>query len=58
MKKIALLVFVAFLGTAVFAQDEEPAPKKHDATWHRVVLVNFKPGKRTPFYFCWEQMKP
>ena len=45
MKKIALLVFVAFLGTSVFAQDEEPAPKKHDATWHRVVLVNFKPGK-------------
>lgn len=45
MKKITLLLFVAFLGTAVFAQDEEPVPKKHDATWHRVVLVDFKPGK-------------
>lgn len=36
---------IAFIGTAVFAQDEKPAPKKHDATWHRVVLVEFKPGK-------------
>ena len=45
MKKLVLLAFVAFLGTALFAQSEEPAPKKHDATWHTVVLVNFKPGK-------------
>ena len=45
MKKLVIIVFVAFLGTALFAQSEEPAPKKHDATWHRAVLVDFKPGK-------------
>lgn len=45
MKKIAIIVFVAFLGTAVFAQEEEVKAKKHDATWHRVVLVDFKSGK-------------
>ena len=45
MKKIAFIVFIACIGTAVFAQDEDPEPKKFDATWHRLVLVDFKPGK-------------
>lgn len=47
MKKFTLFAFVVFLGTSVFAQDEEPAPKKHDATWHRVVMIDLKPGKAT-----------
>lgn len=45
MKKVALFVFVVFMSTALFAQSEEPAPKKHDATWHQVVHVKFKAGK-------------
>jgi len=45
MKKMALLAITAVLCSTLFAQNEEPSPKKHDATWHRVVFVNFKAGK-------------
>lgn len=45
MKKLSIFAFVIFLGTALIAQSEEPSPKKHDATWHQVVFINFKQGK-------------
>ena len=45
MKRLSLLVVTAVIGAALFAHTEEPTPKKHDASWHQVVLVNFKEGK-------------
>lgn len=45
MKKIAFIVAAAFMATTIFAQSEEPAPKKHNASWHTLVFVDFKPGK-------------
>ena len=45
MKKLTILVLVLFIGTAMYAQSEDPTPKKHDATWHQVVLISFKAGK-------------
>ena len=45
MKKLALIAIAGLISSAVFAQTEEPKPSKYDATWHRLVLVDFKPGK-------------
>jgi hypothetical protein len=45
MKKITLLLAIAFTGTILFAQSDEPAPKKHEGTWHTLVFIDFKAGK-------------
>lgn len=48
MKRISLLFVLAiFLVTGVLAQEEIKAIKYKDVTWHRVVMVNYKPGKIT-----------
>ena len=45
MKKLALIVIAGLITCGVFAQSDDPAPSKHDVTWHRLVVVDFKPGK-------------
>jgi len=45
MKRIALFSLTAIFSLSLMGQMEEPEPTKHDATWHSLVLVDFKPGK-------------
>ena len=46
MKKLSLLLVLALIATsAVWAQNEVKPAKFENVTWHRVVLVDFKPGK-------------
>jgi len=46
MKKLCLLIVMLFLGsTIVFAQEVVKPEKYVNVTWHRVELVNFKPGQ-------------
>lgn len=46
MKKLSLLLIVLFLGSSVVFAQEDVKPVKHEnVTWHRIVLVNYKPGQ-------------
>jgi hypothetical protein len=46
MKKLSLLLVVMLLVTSgVFAQEEIKPTKYENVTWHRIVMVNFKPGQ-------------
>jgi len=46
MKKLSLLLVVMLLVTSgVFAQEELKPAKYENVTWHRIVLVDFKPGQ-------------
>lgn len=46
MKKLSVLLVVLFLGSSVVFAQEDVKPVKHEnVTWHRIVLVNYKPGQ-------------
>lgn len=46
MKKIALLIVVLFIGVVLYAQADGPKPEKYsDVVWHKVSVVDYKPGK-------------
>lgn len=46
MKKIALLILVLFMGLVLYAQADGPKPEKYsDVVWHKVSVVDYKPGK-------------
>ena len=46
MKKLTFFALMLILGTAIYAQSEEPKPEKHsDITWHTITVVDYKPGK-------------
>ncbi len=46
MKKISLLLFVMlFIASGAIAQEEMKPTKYENVSWHKVVLVDYKPGK-------------
>jgi len=46
MKKgLLLLGMMLYLASGIMAQDEVKPSKYENVTWHRVVLIDFKPGK-------------
>ena len=46
MKKIAFLILVLFMGAILYAQADGPKPEKYsNVTWHKVSVVDYKPGK-------------
>ncbi len=46
MKKgLLILAVMFFIASGIMAQEELKPVKHENVTWHRVVLVNFKPGK-------------
>ena len=48
MKKLSLPLVVMLLVTSgVFAQEEVKPAKYENVTWHRVVMVDYKPGENT-----------
>jgi len=48
MKKLSLLLVVMFLvASGVCAQDEVKPAKYENVTWHRVVMVDYKPGQNS-----------
>jgi hypothetical protein len=46
MKKVSLLlVSIAIMATGVWAQNKVKPAKHENVTWHRVVMVDYKPGQ-------------
>lgn len=46
MKKIVPLLLVSFMCTVIYGQADGPKPEKYnDVVWHKVSVVDYKPGK-------------